>query len=798
MRYDEKTDQITLSAGELISLSLLRLPSEAAALPPVREMGGTGGHRLSATFAEGGHTFCLYAYAEIPPAPETEPVCRENGETDEMIAPLSLSFAVEGDPAAPDRATLRRVRGEMFALAWIALQGCTAAALSVCAALTSPDGKSALREENITRDAAEKFMARLRPALTTVAREEVERVAVRLPTLRELPFPYAAPRESQREMMQATYRTLRRGGRLFVAAPTGTGKTAAALYPALRALGAGEVEKVFYLTPKTTTAQAAGDALARFARAGGRIRAISLLAKERLCPEGLLCRDGAEVCRRRGAGEGREEEAVRHLLSLDRVPITYRDVLDCARTFGVCPYELSLRYSLFCDVIIADYNYLFDPRVRLARYFTAGGDYAFLIDEAHDLLDRATKIYGGALSGAELSALCEALSAGGAATLPLLDGARAAEALYATVCKNALRDAHPHEDRDGISHRFAAEKAAPTRLLTALGALAEATLKLAADRRLPTALRRRLRDAAYPVRDFSLRGGWYDECFETFYFEDATAARIEIVCLDPAKCIDRCLSLGKSALLFSATLTPLSYYKTVLGGTGEELELPSPFDGEHLSVAVVDRISTRFTTREENAAAVAAAIAAMTDARRGNYLVFSPSFAYMETLSRAFAAIRPTAELLVQARHSTPAEREIFLARFGEEPQKTLVGFAVTGSVFAEGIDLAGTRLIGVAVVGVSLPQPSPEREAVSAYYDDRFEAGREYAYIYPGMNRVLQAAGRVIRSEEDRGILLLIDDRFGDPLYRRMIPPHWRHLKFVGDAAAAHALFTRFWRAQK
>lgn len=798
MRYDETAGQIMLSVGELISLSLLRLPSEVAKLPPVREAAGAPAHRLTATFVEGGHTFCLYADLPAKKTDETAPVCSENEENGGETAPLSLTFAVEGDPATPDRATLRRVRGEMFALAWVAMQGNEAGALSVRATLAAPDGRGATREERISRAAAEKFMARLRPALTTVAREEVGRVAVRLPSLRRLPFPYAAPRESQREMMQAAYRALRRGGRLFVAAPTGTGKTAAALYPALRALGAGEVEKVFYLTPKTTTARAAGEALARFARAGGRIRAISLLAKERLCPEGMLCRDGAEVCRRRAAGEGREEEAAQHLLSLDRVPITYRDVLECARTFGVCPYELSLRYSLFCDVIIADYNYLFDPRVRLARYFTEGGDYAFLIDEAHDLLDRATKIYGGALSGVELSALTDAIAAGGAATLPLLDEARRVQALYAATCQNALRDAPPREDREGVSHRFAAEKAAPTRLLAALGALAEAALKLAADRRLPAPLRRRLRDAAYPVRDFSLRGGWYDECFESFYFEDATEARIELVCLDPAKCIDRCLSLGKSALLFSATLTPLSYYKTVLGGTGEELDLPSPFDEEHLAVAVMDRISTRFTAREENAAAVAAAIAAMTDAKCGNYLVFSPSFAYMETLSRAFAAIRPHTELLVQARHSTATEREKFLARFGEEPKKTLVGFAVTGSVYAEGIDLAGTRLIGVAVVGVSLPQPSPEREAVSAYYDDRFEAGREYAYIYPGMNRVLQAAGRVIRSEEDRGILLLIDDRFGDPLYRRMIPPHWRHLKFVGDAAAAHALFTRFWRAQR
>jgi Rad3-related DNA helicase len=249
-------------------------------------------------------------------------------------------------------------------------------------------------------------------------------------------------------------------------------------------------------------------------------------------------------------------------------------------------------------------------------------------------------------------------------------------------------------------------------------------------------------------------------------------------------------------VLFSATLTPLDYYRTVLGGQdGEELLLDSPFEEEHLCVAVMDKLNTRFTARTESAPDIAAAIAAMVSARTGNYFVFCPSFSYMEEIARAYHSLYPQVRLAMQKRGAGLRERDAFLAQFTAESQETLVGFCVTGGVFAEGIDLVGSRLIGAAVVGVGIPQISPEREAMSAYYQELNEQGKQFAYFYPGMNRVLQAAGRVIRTEEDYGTLLLIDDRFGDPLYRTLIPKHWHHLKLVGDASSAGILFRRFWR---
>ena len=209
----------------------------------------------------------------------------------------------------------------------------------------------------------------------------------------------------------------------------------------------------------------------------------------------------------------------------------------------------------------------------------------------------------------------------------------------------------------------------------------------------------------------------------------------------------------------------------------------------------MDTVSTRLAARTESAPAIAEAVYSMISCRTGNYFVFCPSFAFMDEVCRVFHARYPTVRVRVQTKGSTHAAREEFLSAFVADPTETLVGFCVTGGVFAEGIDLVGTRLIGAAVVGVAMPNPTPEREAMSAYYADRYEQGKEFAYLYPGMNRVLQAAGRVIRTEEDRGTLLLLDDRFGDPFYRSHIPAHWRHLKFVGDAHAASALFRRFWQ---
>lgn len=782
MRYDEKSGEITISVSEAVSLSLAKSQSEAAA-------DRAASHLFTREWEEGSCPSLAFEEAELRFRMIFDARVDDTGV-------LCLSRKTEGDPHRLGRAAIARLRGECFLSALAYMEAEKTDSVTVRATLVSEHTEeSAVREETITRANALAFFEKVRTALPLSGREEIDRAVRRLPTLRALRFPYPALRESQREMVREAYRAIAHGRRAYIEAPTGTGKTAGALYPALRALGEGKIERVFYLTPKTTTAKAAADALTRFSEAGGLMRAVVLSAKERGCPEGLLCRKAKGTCRRSRAGGEREEEAAAYLLSLDRVPVTYTEIREAADKYGVCPYELSLRYSLFCDVIVGDYNYLFDTRVYLQRYFDRAGEYCFLIDEAHDLFDRAKEMYSATLTEqmfSTLAAFCdgkEPLSELGA-------NARVAADCFASRVEAALSDGQRHTDKNGVLHRFACEKEMPDALFAMGELLAADGLALASKRGMVREWIKPLQELCYPLRDAATRARLYDRHYECFYIGEGDVLSVRTVCLDPSAEIARRLSLGRAAILFSATLSPLGYYRTVLGGgrEGVELSLSSPFDEDRLCIAIMDKGNTRYLGRAESADAIAEAIYGMAAAKLGNYFVFCPSYEYMSTLHAAFSAAHPEIDTLLQKKNASLSERDAFLSRFTEEPERTLVGFAVTGGVFAEGIDLVGTRLIGAAVVGVSLPQPSPERDAMAAYYDDLYEAGREYAYTYPGMNRVLQAAGRVIRTESDRGVLLLIDDRFADPFYRGMLPPHWRGMRLAGDGHAVQVLFSRFW----
>ncbi len=828
MRYDEKSHRISLSADELIAFSLHRLPSEGLLSHMTRDLYLSPLPRdyvprtptapqatLEYGFSEGGRNFTLTADAALSLGDATDP--KEQAPTldlqvgaplpdlqkdtpapkENASAPhLTVARAVPTDPRAPSEELLRRARGELFLAAHMLFTRIDTPVLHARLLLChTASGREATLDEQITREAAARFFGRTVSTLSHAARDAVDRVADRLPTLGTLPFPYPSVRESQNELMQSAFRTIRRRGRLYACAPTGTGKTAAVLYPALRALSEGSCERVFYLTPKTTTARAAADTLARFAAVGGCFRALVLAAKERLCRRSLLCRDGSAPCTAGSAGAAREEEACRVLLDMPTVPLTGREIGEVAARFGVCPYELSLRYSLFCDVIVCDYNYLFDPRVSLRRYFDRGGPYAILIDEAHDLLDRAREIYSAALTLSDMDTLLTLIKKEDRLK-PLAESTHALRTLFLRTLDDTLRDEQSYTGEDGTLHGFCAQKEPPHLLIEAVRTVGEEGMHLSLDRRLSHALRLSLRRALRPLSDLCVVYDSYSARFETFFEREGEERRLRLLCLDPAALIDRALSRGESAVLFSATLQPLPYYRAVLGGDGggRALLLESPFAPENLCVAIMDKLRTRYTQRGEGKEEVAAALYAMVSAKCGNYFIFCPSYAYMDMLADCFSAAHPEVSVLRQCRGATLAERNAFLARFTEDPTTPLVGFCVTGGVYSEGIDLVGTRLVGAAVISVALPHPSPERDAMAAYYGELYDAGREYAYIYPGMNRVLQAAGRVIRTENDRGVLLLIDDRFAEPLYRAMIPHHWKRPRLVGSPASLYRLFSDFW----
>ncbi len=650
--------------------------------------------------------------------------------------------------------------------------------------------------ETLSRSTAElkEHFERATANLTPDALREMDRVLHRLPTMAAVRFPYPRIRDAQRSFMNQAYRAIKRREKLYVCAPTGTGKTMSVLFPAVRALGAGAVEKVFYLTPKTTTANAALSALSLLHKRGADLRGASLIAKDRICPmRGCDCHTHFNCPALRAS----EEAARRALFALleRKLPIADAAVfVEVAREHGVCPYELSLAYSLYADVIVCDYNYVFDPDVFLRRFFSAHGRYAFLVDEAHNLVERARETFSAEIDTAFLANLCSLLSKDEALT------ARVKE-VHDGVRKSLLRltreDTRSTENGEKIA--FLSQKELPEEILSMLSRLdAELPEAIRAAKKsgcdLPyTELRRTVRTLSRTVR----RMGLYSDSYRTLLSRQGDLLSLRAFCVDPSENISRRLLMGDSAVFFSATLSPVEYYKTLLGGdkrsAAETLE--SPFEAENLLVAVMDKISTRYLQREDTVREIVNVILTAYQSRQGNYLVFCPSFAYMERIAAAFHTVSPEIPMRVQRRDMSRAERAAFLDGFTEE-SKT-VAFSVMGGIYSEGIDLVGDRLIGTVVVGVGMPRPDPERETVRAYFEDTAECGMEFAYIYPGMNRVLQAAGRVIRSEEDRGVVILIDDRFADPNYRRLFPQHWRGLRFVGNLHSLDVLLSRFWKTK-
>lgn len=775
MRYSEASGEIAVTVDEMVAFSLFHYVGTAAGeeLLPVRRAdratrGGLGlpeeQFPVERVFSSGEHTFRL-----------TAAVDRYDAEGRERRA--SLAFVTADDPQAPDAATVRAARGEAYLLA--AALPKTPTEISITYYNEALDTHATVTE-SVSRKRLESFFERAATALSLYASSEIVRVTRRMPMMKRLAFPYGEPRLGQEALMRSVYRAVRRGRRLYASAPTGIGKTVSTLYPAIRAMGEGHCDKIFYLTAKATAAKMAGKTAELLGREGA-VRTVLLASKERLCSQrGTPCREGRPCGRTRGGA--REDRALTALLELGRPLIGPDEIRTVAEAHGVCPHELSLRYSMLSDVIICDYNYLFDPAVRLSRYFSLGGRYAFLIDEAHNLGDRIRDTYAVRLSEASLRAL--PIPEPTEATSAPAEAHAAREELLSFLVALA-----PKEEE--------IRRSLPEGLPTRVSALLRALGRLMRDRHpsISREMRTHIRAFYYETKTILDVLSAYDDGFRLRLSPSEQGVLLDTLCLDPAGIVGRCLGDGRSAVLFSATLRPIAYYRDLLGGEGEDemLELNSPFEQENLAVAVMDKISTRYTDREETLSAVAGAVVATARARRGNYMVFAPSLSYAEMLEDALHRAAPELRIIRQGRSMTSAARAAFLAEF-EKPEDPVVALCVMGGIWGEGIDLVGRRLIGAVIIGVGLGTPDPGREEIARYYQEKSENGREYAYIYPGMNRVLQAAGRVIRDEGDVGVVVLIDDRFATPLYRSILPDHWHGLSYVGNNRSLSEYLRRFW----
>ncbi|MCI9413975.1 MAG: ATP-dependent DNA helicase [Clostridiales bacterium] len=635
----------------------------------------------------------------------------------------------------------------------------------------------------LSREELESFLDGLLERYRLWGEAQLEWIRLRNESIQALPFPYGAYRAGQREMAAAVYRTIAASGRLFTQAPTGIGKTISALFPAVKSMGEQLSDRLFYLTAKTITRQAAEQAFDGMRGKGLRMRSVTLTAKEKICFLGAERACNPDACPYAKGHYDRVNDALRDLL--DSSDAMGREVIEgCARRHTVCPFELALDATLWADGIICDYNYAFDPQVYLRRFFQEVNErYVFLVDEAHNLVDRSREMYSAGVAKSAFRGVLKALPKKDTLRRPLNRVIRALNERAAAMGEET--DFYTQEESQTEFNCLLEDfidDCGPWLELNAGTDGAEEALQL-------------FFDALHYLKIAEL----YDECFVTTTERKGRDVVVKQLCLDPSHALDGCMKRARATALFSATLTPLDYFASVLGGNDNTRTqaLPSPYDRDRLCLLMADRISTRYRDREESVEPIADGIRRTVGSHKGNYIVYFPSYQYMQTVAGRFEEKYPDVDILVQRGGMDEQEREAFLARFDEGNDHTLVGFCVLGGIYAEGIDLKGSRLIGTIVVGVGLPQLSEEQNLLKTYYSRDGRSGYDYAYTFPGMNKVLQAAGRVIRGEEDRGVVVLMDDRFTTAQYRRLYPEHWRDFRVVRSDEALERELKEFWDRQ-
>lgn len=599
------------------------------------------------------------------------------------------------------------------------------------------------------------------------ARYEIEWKKKRNDSIRQVQFPFEY-REGQKILAQSVYRTILRKKKLFIQAPTGVGKTISTVFPAVKAVGEGLGDKIFYLTAKTITRTVAWQAFELLREQCLRMKVLILTAKEKIC----FCEErncNPDACPYAKGHYDRVNDAVYELItSSDEMN---REILEeQARKWKVCPHEMSLDVSVWVDAVVCDYNYVFDPNAHLRRFFGEGnkGEYLFLIDEAHNLVERGRSMYSAELYKEDFLKLKKLVKQKAPKLTKRLE-----------ECNRQMlalkRECPDYQVLNSVSHVY----------IKLVSLLTEMERYLEECRE--EELRKEVLELYFAVRMFINIHDRLDENYMIYSeLDEAGRFKVRLFCVNPAKCLQEFLDKGNSAVFFSATLLPIRYYKKLLSTSKEDYAIyaESPFDPANRRILLGMDVSTKYTRRgSEMYRRYAGYLMQAAEARQGNYLAFFPSYRFMEEVYEEFILMleeRGTAgetkgiDYIMQSQYMTEEEREIFLENFEENREQSLVGFCVMGGIFSEGIDLAEDKLIGALIVGTGLPQVCRERELLKMYFDARGLRGFDYAYLYPGMNKVLQSAGRVIRTDADRGIILLLDERFRDVRYQETFPREW------------------------
>ena len=612
------------------------------------------------------------------------------------------------------------------------------------------------------------------------AKFEIEWRNVRNDSIRqiEFPFPY---REGQRDLVVSVYRTILRKKKLFIQAPTGVGKTMATVFPAVRAVGEGLGEKIFYLTAKTITRTVAEQAFSLLKEKGLLYKTITLTAKEKIC----FCEEAEcnpDACPYAKGHFDRVNDAVFDLIT--HSGDWSREVLEeQAKKHMVCPFEMSLDVSNWADAVICDYNYAFDPQAHLKRFFSESGkgEYLFLIDEAHNLVERGREMYSASLYKEDLLEVRKLVKA---------EDPKLAKGL--SECNQQFlelkRECEHYQILKSVSH-------IALKLMNVLSKL-EDYLEECKD----AEKKKRALDFYFAVRSFLNIHDIMDENYVIFseMMEDGRF-QIKLFCVNPAVNLQNYLEQGNSTIFFSATLLPVHYYKKLLSVEKDDYAVyaHSSFPQENKFLFIGTDVSTRYTRRGESTyQRFARYIAVMAEQKKGNYMAFFPSYRFLEEVHTCFLeCVDHEVDSICQVSYMDEEQREEFLEEFEQEREKSLVAFCVMGGIFSEGIDLTDDKLIGAVIAGTGLPQVCTEREILKQYFNVADMDGFDYAYLYPGMNKVLQSAGRVIRTESDRGVILLLDDRFRAMRYREVFPREWQQYQ-LGSVKNLEQEIRTFWES--
>lgn len=608
-----------------------------------------------------------------------------------------------------------------------------------------------------------------------------------------LEFPFDSYRKGQKKMINDVYRAISQKKRLFVKAPTGIGKTISTIYPALKSLIYEDNEKIFYLTSKTINREAASDTLMLLKDAGLSVRAIALTAKDKICPYGSCDLNACDYAR---GHFDRINSAIYDILETQDI-ITRDVILSYSESHKVCPFEFALDISLFCDVIIGDYNYAFDPAVYLKRFFAEQmGKYIFLMDEAHNFIDRARDMFSASIEKTAFLDLRKLIKS--AIKDHTMIPKELSDVLKSIGHVNAgFLKLKPEQAEIEFS-----QKALPENLVKAIRGFIENSDYYFSE--YPNAneevFYQDLLSLYFEAHAFIRIAELYDERYTMLGYQYDKNLRVKLFCIDPSALVKDALSRCTSLIAFSATLIPASYYISMMGGLEDAvyLMLDSPFNPERLKVMIDSSVSTRYSHRQRSIDRVVQRIHSAVSSKNGNYIAFFPSYEYMNQIYEEFSKAYEEIECIVQERSFTELQREDFLKQFVDQNTHVMVGFAVMGGAFSEGIDLKGDRLSGAIIATVGLPGISYELDLIMEYFNNEGKNGFDYAYRYQGMNKVMQSAGRVIRTSSDKGFILLLDDRFLEASYQNLMPREWLDFERVSSPLQIKNTLDKFWQEEK